>query len=155
MYEGGTLVPACAQWPGVIPEGTTTSVRCATVDFFPTIANLVGAKKSKKDKRPIDGIDLMPVIEGEVDQRGSDLFFGYRRLYTKVDSMAIISGDWKLFREAKKGGGATRLYNLKEDPYEENDLYSKDSQRAAELEKKLKALDESCQLSRDGADYRY
>jgi len=97
----------------------------------------------------------MPVINGEVNQRGSDLFFGYRRLYQELDGMAIISDDWKLFREAKKGGGATRLYNLKEDPYEENDLYSKDSQRAAKLEKKLKKLDDSCQLSRDGADYRY
>ena len=33
MYEGGTLVPACAEWPGRIPTGTTTSVRCATVDL--------------------------------------------------------------------------------------------------------------------------
>ncbi len=37
LYEGGLLVPACAVWPGVIPPGTSTSVRCSTVDYFPTI----------------------------------------------------------------------------------------------------------------------
>ena len=153
MYEGGLLVPACVEWPGTIKPGST-SVRCSTVDFFPTIANIVGHKLSEKQKRPIDGIDLMPVIEGKVKQRDSDLFFGYRRLYQDVDAMAIISGDWKLLREAKKNG-AMRLFNLKKDPYEQTDLYDKDPQRAEKLKKKLKALDASCQLSRDGADYRY
>ena len=154
MYEGGLLVPACVEWPGTIEGGKSTSVRCSTVDFYPTISRLVGNKSSKKDQRPIDGIDLMPVINGKVNQRDSDLFFGFRRLYQDVDALAIISGDWKLFREAKKNG-KMRLFNLKQDPYEENDLYKKDTQQASKLEKKLKALDESCQLSRDGADYRY
>ena len=96
----------------------------------------------------------MPVIEGKVKQRESDLFFGYRRLYQDVDAMAIISKDWKLLREAKKNG-AMRLFNLKKDPYEKTDLYDKEPQQAEKLKKKLKALDASCQLSRDGADYRY
>ena len=155
MYEGGLLVPACVEWPGTIEGGKSTSVRCSTVDFFPTISNLVGYEFSEKNQRPIDGIDLMPVINGEVNQRGSDLFFGYRRLYQEVDAVAIISGDWKLFREAKKGGGATRLYNLKQDPYEENDLYPENKQQVTKLKEKLEELDASCQRSRDGADYRY
>jgi len=150
MYEGGTLVPACAEWPGVIAEGTTTSVRCATVDFFPTIAKLVGAKKPKKDKRPIDGIDLMPVIAGKATQRSKELFFGYRRLHTGVDGKAIIDGDWKLMREAKKNG-RLRLYNLSKDPYEKNDLAAENSDLVARLTEQLTKLEESCQLSRDGA----
>ena len=84
MYEGGLLVPACAEWPGTIEGGKSTSVRCSTVDFYPTISRLVGNKPSKKDQRPIDGIDLMPVMSGKVNQRDSDLFFGFRRLYQDV-----------------------------------------------------------------------
>ena len=57
MYEGGLLVPACAVWPGVIPGNTTTSVRCSTVDYFATIAKLVGYRFRSKDDRPLDGID--------------------------------------------------------------------------------------------------
>ena len=36
MYEGGVLVPACVEWPDVIPAGTSTDVRRSTVDFLPT-----------------------------------------------------------------------------------------------------------------------
>ena len=154
MYEGGLLVPACAEWPGVIPAGTSTEVRCSTVDFLPTVAAIVGDTKKKKGARPIDGIDLMPVIRGDVDKRDRSLFFGYRRLQKGVDGKAIISGDWKLLREAKKNG-RLRLYDLAKDPYEENDLAAEMPERLEQLGKQLRELESSCQLSRDGADYQY
>lgn len=154
MYEGGLLVPACAEWPGVIPSGKSTSVRCSTVDFFPTIAGITGHKFTAKQNRPIDGINLMPVITGDVQQRGSDLFFGYRRLHSGIDGKAIISGDWKLLQEAKKDG-AMRLYNLKEDPFAQMDLYNSKPEQVRLLRQKLQKLEGACRRSRDGADYRY
>ena len=154
MYEGGTLVPACAVWPGVIPKGAVTQVRCATVDFFPTIAEIVGYKFSGKDQRPIDGIDLMPVIRGEVGQRPTDLFFGYRRLIGGIDGQGLIQGDWKLVREAKPNP-RVRLYNLASDPYEKKDLAKQHPDRLQAMEDAMQAEDDSCQMSRDGADYRY
>ncbi|MEP4078326.1 sulfatase-like hydrolase/transferase [Haloferula sp.] len=155
MYEGGVLVPACAEWPGTIEAGKTTEVRCATVDFLPTITNLVGYDFPKSDTREIDGVDLMPIMTGKVDERGKDLFFGYRRLFQGTNGMAIISGDFKLMHEATKGGGRTRLYDLSSDPGEKNDLMGKMPERAAELERRLQEIDASCLLSRDGADYKY
>ena len=154
MYEGGTLVPACAVWPGVIPKGAVTEVRCATVDFFPTIAEIVDFKFPEKDLRPIDGINLLPVIRGELAQRPTDLFFGYRRLIGGIDGQALIRGDWKLVREAKKNP-RTRLYNLASDPYEKNDLSEQEPDRLKLMGDAMLAEDESCLLSRDGADYRY
>ncbi|HRX82260.1 MAG TPA: sulfatase-like hydrolase/transferase, partial [Pirellulaceae bacterium] len=154
MYEGGLLVPACAVWPGTIPAGTSTSVRCSTIDYFPTVANLVGYTFGKKDARPIDGIDLMPVIRHEVDSRGSDLYFGYRRLHDGIDGKAIISGDWKLLQDAKRDS-RLQLYDLKEDPYEQNDLLQQMPQRAESLALRLQELEADCQRSRDGADYPY
>jgi len=154
MYEGGTLVPACAVWPGVIQAGTVTDVRCATVDFFPTVAKVAGFEFTEKTKRPIDGIDLMPVIRGEVTQRPSDLFFGYRRLVTGIDGQALIRGDMKLVREAKSDP-KVRLYNLSEDPYERNDLADAEPELFESMAKAMQEHDDNCQLSRDGADYRY
>jgi arylsulfatase A-like enzyme len=154
MYEGGLLVPACAEWPGVIPAGRSTKVRCSTVDFFPTIAKIVGYRFSSKDKRPIDGIDLMPVIQGDVTRRGSDLFFGYRRLHSGVDGKAVISGDWKLMKEAKEDGGMF-LFNLHDDPSETLNLFDSMPDRAESMSQQLLELEASCQRSRDGADYRY
>lgn len=154
MYEGGVLVPACAEWPGVISPGSQTDVRCSTVDYFPTIANLVNYKLSNNRKRPIDGIDLMPIISGSVTERDKDLFFGFRRLHDGTDGLSIISGNYKLLREAKKGG-AMRLYDLSSDPYEQTDLSTAMPERFQTMSKKLAELDANCQLSRDGADYSY
>lgn len=157
MYEGGLLVPACAEWPGVIPAGATSDVRCSTVDYFPTVANLTGySLAAKKKDRPIDGIDLMPVIKGSVKERGKDLFFGYRRLYQGTDGKAIISGNYKLLHEATKDNkGETRLFDLKNDPGEQNDLAQAIPEKYKELSKKLAELEDSCERSRDGADYTY
>lgn len=155
MYEGGVLVPACAEWPGVIPAGTVTQTRCSTVDYLPTVASLCGIPAKKKPTRPIDGVDLTPLLKGENLAAERDLFFGFRRLHQGIDGQAIISGDWKLLQEAKKGGGRVRLFDLTQDPHETNDLASQEPERAKQLATKLKAIDASCQRSRDGGDYRY
>lgn len=154
MYEGGVLVPACAEWPGVIKPNSQTAVRCSTIDYFPTVANLVGYKFSDKDQRPVDGIDLMPVIHGAVTQRSKDLFFGFRRLHDGTDGKSIISGNYKLLHEAKKNG-ETHLYDLNADPYETTDISAKMPDLFKTLSDKLQFLETSCQQSRDGADYSY
>jgi len=164
MYEGGVLVPACAEWPGVITAGTVTDVRCSTVDFLPTVAAIVSEAQVNKtsgvsssragSSRPIDGVDLMPIIRGEVKKRKQILFFGYRRLHQGIDGKAIISGDWKLLQEAKKNG-RVRLFDLTKDPYEKHDLATRLPGQAEILLKQLHKIEASCQQSRDGADYRY
>jgi len=154
MYEGGLLVPACAEWPGVIPPGTTTDVRCSTVDFLPTIANACQVESAIKSSLPIDGINLMPLLTEKVKTQERELFFGYRRLQGGIDGKAIISGNWKLLHEAKKGG-RIRLFDLSEDPYEQNDLAATSPERLSVLSQKLAEIEASCQRSRDGADYRY
>ena len=154
MYEGGLLVPACVEWPGTITAGQETSVRCSTVDLFPTVAELAGYRFSLQDKRPIDGIDLMLVVRGEMKKREKPLFFGFRRLHSGIDGQALIEGDYKLLREAKSGG-RLRLYNIKEDPYEKKDLAKTKTGLVKKMSKQLEKMQTSCQLSRDGADYRY
>lgn len=154
MYEGGVLVPACAVWPGGISAGRTTAVRCSTIDYFPTIAGIVGYSFSKSKQRPIDGVDLMPIIRGEADQREKDLYFGYRRLHSGTDGKAIISGRYKLLQEAKPDG-RNRLYDLRADPHEKHDIASEQKDLLKSLAAKLQAMEASCQLSRDGADYSY
>ena len=155
MYEGGVLVPACAVWPGTI-KSSKTAVRTSTIDLFPTIAKVAGFKFPSKDKRPIDGVDLMPIINGEQKTRDKDLYFAYRRLISGIDGKSIISDDYKLLREAAKGGkGKLRLYNIRKDPYEKKDIAEKMPEKVDELKKKLKVIEQSCQLSRDGADYKY
>jgi len=72
FYEGGTLVPGLIEWPARIPKPRVTSVRACTSDLLPTVAAIAG--QSLPD-RPLDGIDLMPVLDGSMTTRPQALHF--------------------------------------------------------------------------------
>lgn len=72
VYEGGVLVPGLVEWPARIAAPRTTSVRACTSDLLPTLCALVG---QPLPNRPLDGIDLSPVLDGKLSERPSPLFF--------------------------------------------------------------------------------
>lgn len=72
VYEGGILVPGLVEWPARIPKPRTTSVRATTSDLLPTLCALVG---QPLPDRPLDGIDLRPVLDGNLNERPSPLYF--------------------------------------------------------------------------------
>lgn len=73
VYEGGVLVPAIMEWPAKIKMPRTTDVRCNTTDILPTLVDIVGI--TPKKKMPIDGISLVPLIEGTMKERGKGMGF--------------------------------------------------------------------------------
>jgi arylsulfatase A-like enzyme len=72
VYEGGTLVPGLIEWPARIPKPRTTSVRASTSDLLPTVAAIAG---QPLPARPLDGIDLAPVLDGTMTERPTPLEF--------------------------------------------------------------------------------
>jgi arylsulfatase A-like enzyme len=108
--EGGMRVPTIAWWPGRVPAGAKTDVIAGMLDVLPTLARLSGADLPKD--RKIDGVDLVPVLEGREGARGRDSFYYYRGLVLE----AVRSGPWKL--HLAKG----ELYRLDEDPGEAKDV---------------------------------
>lgn len=72
MYEGGTLVPGLIEWPAKIPQPRTTAVRSSTSDLLPTLCALVG---QPLPNRPLDGLNLTPVFDGQMTERPAPLFF--------------------------------------------------------------------------------
>lgn len=72
MYEGGIRVPGVLEWPARIPAGRTTSVNAVTSDFLPTLVELAGGQRPE---RPLDGISLVPVLNGEIEVRAKPIFF--------------------------------------------------------------------------------
>ena len=72
VYEGGILVPGLIEWPSRIPQPRTTSVRASTSDLLPTLCALVG---QPLPDRPLDGIDLTPVLDGKLTARPTPLYF--------------------------------------------------------------------------------
>ena len=73
IYEGGLRVPAILEWPARLGKSRTTAVPCVTSDIYPTLLELVGVKV--KDQPPLDGISLLPLLEGKMKTRPAPIGF--------------------------------------------------------------------------------
>jgi arylsulfatase A-like enzyme len=89
MFEGGPRVPCIIRWPGRIQAGRVTSEIASTIDLLPTIASWAGASLPS---RPIDGLDLGPLLEGRTRTGPRDHFF----YYYGHELRAVRKGRWKL-----------------------------------------------------------
>ena len=89
MWEGGARVPCIMRWPKTINSGQINNKIAATIDIYPTIADIVGHKEFKNK---IDGVSLMPILEGlpEAEPR-NELYYYYGK-----ELIAVRKGKWKL-----------------------------------------------------------
>ncbi len=135
MHEGGIRTPMLARWPGTIEAGTTTDHLSGFQDILPTAAEITGQPTPEQN----DGISFLPLLKGETDsQKQHDYLYWEFCKGTEqtIFSQAVRKGDWKAYREAKKG--KTELYNLADDPFEENDLAAVTPEQVAEMEQIMK-----------------
>jgi arylsulfatase A-like enzyme len=72
VYEGGTLVTGLIEWPARISTPRVSQIRACTSDLLPTLCALVG---QPLPNRPLDGIDLTPMLDGKMTERPNPLFF--------------------------------------------------------------------------------
>ncbi len=72
VYEAGTRVPGLIEWPARLKEARTTRVPVTTSDLLPTICALSG---QPLPNRPLDGIDLTPLLDGTLTERPTPIAF--------------------------------------------------------------------------------
>lgn len=143
LYEGGVRVPACMRWPGQLEPGTVVSQSIHIVDLFPT---LVGLAQGDADAgQPLDGVDVWAAIHDGDQLAPRDII---HNVFDASGRGAIRRGDWKLIvqpQHASEGGISleqadlfAELYNVAEDPYEQNDLAGRSRELAMELWETLK-----------------
>jgi arylsulfatase len=123
VMEGGIRTPCVIRWPARIPRGRTTNEVVHELDLFPTIASAVGAPEIVPTDRAIDGVNLLPFLEGREPHspRESALFF------TGTMVRAVKWKDWKFHYAFMPEPRVTepplmRLFNLRSDPREETDI---------------------------------
>jgi arylsulfatase A-like enzyme len=104
LFEGGIRVPAVMQWKGRIEPGRTVRQPCGSVDIFPTVCGLAGARAPSG----VDGRDLSSVLFAN---RTFEREFFWR---TEREE-AYMRGDWKYIRT---GDGQEQLFDLARDPAE-------------------------------------
>ncbi len=73
IYEGGLLVPALLEWPARVPQPRVVTLPCATYDIYPTLLDLAGVTVDKQP--PLDGISLVPVLDGRMKDRPKPMGF--------------------------------------------------------------------------------
>jgi len=73
VYEGGLRVPAILEWPARISNPRVSKVPCNTSDIYPTLLDITGVKM--KNQPPLDGISLVPLVEGKMKTRPKPMGF--------------------------------------------------------------------------------
>jgi arylsulfatase A-like enzyme len=140
-YEGGIRVPAILKWPRHGKAGTVSDEPVIGTDFYPTILEMAGL--SVVPEQTLDGTSLVPALKGEPIAREAIYwhFPHYSNHGMQSPGGAIRAGAFKLLDYFENG--TVQLFNLKEDPGEQNDLAKTDPETAHRLHTKLKTWRES------------
>ena len=144
IFEGGHHVPFLVKYPGVTKAGSVSEQLVSQIDLMATLASITGYELPSKNAAE-DSHDLLPLLKGE-DQvvRHSHVHNTNRNAY------AIRAGDWVLVA-AKSGyhsgkyqewekkyeyetqSKKPKLYNLKEDIGQKNDLAAEHPEKVQEM----------------------
>lgn len=133
MYEGGLKVPTAISWPGKIAAGSMSENRYLSMDLYPTLLALAGMEP----KDNIEGQNFLPeLLNGSQADFDRPVYFTRREGGTRYGGQSIYAvrlGDWKLLQNSPYE--AYELYNLKDDPQEQNNLMEEEPEKYEELNK--------------------
>jgi arylsulfatase A len=141
-FEGGMRTPTIAWWPGKIPAGTESDAITGMFDILPTFAALAGG--TIPSDRKIDGVNIWPQLAGAADVAPAhETFYYYRGMRLE----AVRHGDWKLQiaphnnpQAGKPEPFSPKLYNLRADIGESNDVAAKHPEIVKELQSLVSAM---------------
>lgn len=137
LWEGGVRVPCILRWPGRLPAGTVSSQPAITMDLTATI--LAAAQVAASPSRPLDGIDLIPILRGKRSPIGRTFF--WRSPWAGNQDKATRYGRWKYISQSSLFPGL--LFDLQADPGERHDLAAE----RPDLLKRLKRMHQDWERS--------
>jgi arylsulfatase A-like enzyme len=141
LLEGGIRVPYIVRWPARIKSGGTTAQLAITMDWVPTF--LAAAGVQAHERYPLDGIDLLPALEGNTI--GRDLFWRMKFRSQK----AMRSGDWKYLSIE----GHEYLFNLARDERERANVARRFPDKLAQLKSRYSSWEASLPPIPDDAKF--
>jgi len=135
IYEGGTRVPFIIRWPAKIQPGISSAM-VNQIDFIASFAEFLNIDLPDNEAR--DSRSTLSAFLGE-DPVG--------QAYTieEARGLALRQGDWKYIpatkpKRKKKKVQPVELYNLSEDPGEQDNVVSKHPEKAESMDKLLEQL---------------
>lgn len=117
VNEGGIRVPMIASWPGHIQPGSSTDHISAFWDVMPTVCDIAGMPKPTQT----DGISFLPELLGEKQAQHEYLYWEYPEY---GGQFAVRIGNYKAICKnvKKKNNTQFELYDLENDPREQNNI---------------------------------
>lgn len=139
MYEGGVRGPCSIVWPGHVEAGSRSDEIVQSSDFYPTLLQMAGITPRPNQK--FDGVSIVPALKGETLER--EAIFTYFPHSPPVPewlppSISVHRGHWKLIRIFHGGDSGVhrwKLFNLKEDIGEQDNLADEHPELVAELDR--------------------
>ena len=126
-FEGGIHVPFIVSYPNKIPAGKVYSGRVSNLDIFSTFSNIAHVDLRNSE---LDGVDILPYLIGEKEGEPERIIFNKSGKYSY-----ILKNGWKL--QVNLIQNKKWLFNLNQDPNEQNDLSKINLNKLKELEEIL------------------
>ncbi len=133
LYEGGIRVPLIVRWPGVVKPATTCNVPVSSVDYFPTLVEIAGAKPAADHR--VDGRSLVPLLRQASGWSREAIYWHYPHYHHAPPGGAVRQGDYKLIESYEDA--SLELYDLRKDIGETKNLAKAMPDKAAALRDKL------------------
>ena len=153
-YEGGHHVPFLVKYPGVTMAGTVNDALVSQIDIMATLASVVGYDLPEKNAAE-DSHDLLPLLKGEVKSiRTSHIHntFDHTWAFREGDWVLVtgksghhsrVTKEWlKKHDYPKTESKQPRLFNLREDIGQRNDLAAKHPEKVKAMEASLARIRE-------------
>ena len=141
LYDEELKLPLILKYPKAPKKIIKNQVQ--TIDIMPTILDILNIHLIEN----IDGISLMPAINGEMNPRkyafaetGKSFFTQNKRSYfegIKGKWRMVRTDKWKLIYIPHPEKDIFELYDLEEDPYEQNNVFDKEKKVALCMKKEI------------------
>ncbi len=110
-----------------------TQVR--SVDIFPTLLSILNLKF---DEKSLDGKNLLPLLNSKkLDELIAYFETNPLLTYESKDSVGIRTSDYKFFRDKNDLNSRIHLYDLKNDPYENYNIFDTNKNLVQKFENQL------------------
>ena len=157
LWEGGIRVPGLLEWPARVRPGSTTAVPCSTLDYFPTVLDLLGFKMPGQPE-PLDGVSLVPLLEGRMTARPVPIPFETIGGTGSKNSrgsprMALVDNRYKLLSDTEDSADSDLLFDLLADAGETTNIASQHADVVKAMKDQLAIFRESCKRSLSGGNY--
>ena len=160
LFEGGIREPGFIRWPSKIKGHQETNYTTCTVDFLPTVLDILDVKYPNPSWA-IDGISLLNLLQGEIPLEGAPrqiLGFAQSGQFAMINDTG--SAVWKIVESPAKGqcpimlppwkvgGVGPYLFRLDQDPTESSDVCSSEPSVCLQMKAALADFKTSIKTSR-------